>query len=158
MNLARMTCNDRDAELGFTHFTTHQIRDMSSLHITLAFIGLLAILQVPLTVLVGYRRVQTNIQFFDGGDQILLCRMRAHGNFTETVPIVLLAMAGAELSGAPQWALWAGGTSLLVGRCMHAAILISKGWGHPRAIGMVLTFLPMLGFGAWCLVSAVTTA
>jgi uncharacterized protein len=122
--------------------------------VTLAFVGLFAILQVPLTVMVGYRRAKTNIQFFDGGDQILLRRMRAHGNFTETVPIVLLAMAGAELSGAPQWALWAGGLSLLVGRCMHAAILIARGWGLPRAIGMILTFLPMLGFGVWCLLRA----
>ena len=33
---------------------------------------------------------------------------------------------------------------------MHAAILILKGWGLPRAIGMILTFVPMFGFGAWC--------
>jgi len=123
---------------------------MDAVPITVLFIGLFALLQVPLTVLVGYRRVQTDIQFFDGGDLVLLRRMRAHGNFTETVPIVLLAMAGAEFSGAPHWALWAGGLSLLVGRCMHAAILITRGWGLPRAIGMILTFLPMLGFGGWC--------
>lgn len=123
---------------------------MDTVPITVLFIGLFALLQVPLTVLVGYRRVQTDIQFFDGGDLVLLRRMRAHGNFTETVPIVLLAMAGAEVSGASHWALWAGGVSLLVGRCMHAAILITRGWGLPRAIGMILTFLPMLGFGGWC--------
>lgn len=128
---------------------------MPAVSVTLLFVGIFAILQVPLTVLVGYRRAQTHIQFFDGGDQVLLRRMRAHGNFTETVPIVLLAMAGAELSGAPHWALWAGGVSLLVGRSMHAAILIAKGWGLPRAIGMILTFVPMLGFGAWCLYRAV---
>jgi uncharacterized protein len=115
------------------------------------FIGLFAVLQVPLTVLVGYRRARTGIQFFDGGDQVLLRRMRAHGNYTETVPIVLLAMAAAELANAPSWMLWAGGLSLLAGRLMHAAILILKGWGLPRAIGMVLTFVPMLAFGGWCL-------
>lgn len=131
---------------------------MISIPVTLLFIGVFAIIQVPLTVLVGYRRAQTKIQFFDGGDQVLLRRMRAHGNFTETVPIVLLAMAGAELSGAPHWALWAGGLSLLVGRCMHAAILIARGWGLPRAIGMILTFLPMLGFGGWCLARAASAA
>jgi uncharacterized protein len=131
---------------------------MNLLPITTIFIGLFALLQVPLTVLVGYRRVQTNIQFFDGGDQALLRRMRAHGNFTETVPIALIAMAGAEMSGAPSWALWAGGVALVVGRCMHAVILITRGWGHPRAIGMVLTFIPMLGFGGWCLSRAILLA
>ena len=117
--------------------------------VTVLLIGFFALMQVPLTIIVGYRRVQTGVHFFDGGDQVLLRRMRAHGNFTETVPIVLLAMAAAEITGIPQWALWAGGLSLLVGRVMHALFLIAKGWGNPRAIGMVLTFLPMAGFGVW---------
>jgi uncharacterized membrane protein YecN with MAPEG domain len=124
---------------------------MIGIPISTVFIGIFVMLQIPLTVMVGYRRARTGIQFFDGGDQTLLRRMRAHGNYTETVPIVLLAMSAAELAGAPTWLLWAGGASLLVGRVMHAAILIVKGWGLPRAIGMILTFLPMLGFGVWCL-------
>ncbi|MFO6419015.1 MAPEG family protein [Hylemonella sp. W303a] len=121
---------------------------------TIFFIGVFALIQVPLTVMVGYRRVQTNIQFLDGGDQTLLRRMRAHANYTENVPIVLLAMAAAELGHAPHWLLWAGGISLLVGRIMHAAILVLKGWGLPRALGMILTFLPMLAFGGWCVAQA----
>jgi uncharacterized protein len=124
---------------------------MTSISISTLFIGAFAVLQIPLTVMVGYRRARTGIQFFDGGDQTLLRRMRAHGNYTETVPIVLIAMLAAELTGAPAWLLWAGGLSLLVGRVMHAAILIIKGWGLPRAIGMILTFVPMLGFGVWCI-------
>lgn len=124
---------------------------MIPIPIAATFIGVFALLQVPLTVMVGYRRARTGIQFFDGGDPLLLRRMRAHGNYTETVPIVLLAMVAAEMTGAPAWLLWAGGVSLLVGRVMHAAILVLRGWGLPRAIGMILTFVPMIGFGAWCL-------
>lgn len=127
---------------------------MQSVHITVLFVGLFALIQIPLTILVGFRRVQTGIQFFDGGDQALLRRMRAHGNYTETVPIVLIAMAAAEVASMPQWALWAGGISLLVGRLMHAAILVTKGWGNPRAVGMILTFIPMAGFGGWCVFRA----
>ncbi len=74
----------------------------TSIPITVLFVGLFALIQVPLTVM-----------------------------------------------GIPSWALWAGGASLLVGRLMHAAILITKGWGNPRAIGMILTFVPMIGFGVW---------
>ena len=73
--------------------------------ITTVITGLLAIAQVPLTVLVSYLRGRTGIQFLDGGNQTLLRRIRAHGNFVETVPITLLAMAGAELSGASSGAL-----------------------------------------------------
>jgi hypothetical protein len=62
---------------------------MVSIPITALFIGVFVLLQIPLTVMVGYRRARTGIQFFDGGDQTLLRRMRAHGNYTETVPIVL---------------------------------------------------------------------
>jgi len=123
---------------------------MTNIPITSLFVGIMVLMQIPLTVMVGYRRAKTGIQFFDGGDQTLLRRMRAHGNFTETVPIALIAMLVAEITGAPAWLLWTGGVSLLVGRLMHAAILVIKGWGLPRAIGMILTFVPMLGFGVWC--------
>src|SRR5262245_37887593 len=85
------------------------------------FIGLLAVMQVPITVAVGYRRLQTRIAFFDGGDRTLMRRMRAHGNFTETVPISLLAMTGAELTGAPHWLLWSGAAALLAARLVHLA-------------------------------------
>lgn len=129
---------------------------MQPLAITILFVGLFALIQIPLTVMVGFRRVQTGIQFFDGGDEALLRRMRAHGNYTETVPMVLMAMAAAELSGLPSWALWAGGICLLVGRLMHAAILVTRGWGHPRAVGMIMTFVPMAGFGGWCVTQAVS--
>src|SRR5712671_8150125 len=98
-----------------------------SIPVTVFFVGLFALIQVPLTVMVGYRRVQTGIQFFDGGDQTLLRRMRAHGNFTETVPIVLLAMAAAEWRGAPAWLLVVGGCSLLCGRAMHYVTLLHSG-------------------------------
>jgi uncharacterized protein len=117
------------------------------LAITSFFVGLFALLQIPLTVMVGFRRVQTGIQFLDGGDQTLMRRMRAHGNFTETVPITLAAMAAAELAGAPHWLLWIGGLLLLVGRSLHLFTLVRSGWGLGRAAGMILTFIPMAGFG-----------
>jgi len=120
-----------------------------ALPIATTVIGLFAVVQVPMTVMVGLKRVQTGIQFMDGGDTSLLRRMRAHANYTETVPIVLLAMAASELSGLMPALLWAGGASLLLGRLLHAQTLVTKGWGNGRAAGMILTFLPMLGFGAW---------
>lgn len=127
---------------------------MTPIPITMLFIGALAVAQVPLTVVVGYRRLITDIHFQDGGDVTLLRRMRAHGNFTETVPIVLLAMAACELAHCPTWLLWSGGASLVLGRAIHVATLIQVGWAPTRALGMVLTFLPMQGFGLWCLVRA----
>jgi uncharacterized protein len=120
-------------------------------HISALFIGLFAIVQIPLTVVVGYRRAKTGIQFFDEGDVTLRRRMRAHANFTETVPIVLIAMTASEQSGAPAWLLLAGGSLLAVGRALHYATLVRSGFGIGRAIGMVMTLLSMAGFGAWLL-------
>jgi uncharacterized membrane protein YecN with MAPEG domain len=125
-----------------------------ALPITTTFVGLFAILQIPMTVMVGLKRVQTGIQFMDGGNTSLLRRMRAHANYTETVPIVLLAMAASELSGLMPALLWVGGASLLMGRLLHVQTLVTKGWGNGRAAGMILTFLPMLGFGAWDIAAA----
>lgn len=124
---------------------------MADIQISSFFVGLFALVQVPLTVAVGYRRAQTGIQFFDGGDIVLLRRMRAHGNFTETVPITLVAMAAAEYCGASRGLLIATGASLAVGRALHYATLVRSGFGIGRAIGMVLTLLAMATLGGWLL-------
>ncbi len=67
--------------------------------ITATITGLLAVAQFPLTVLVSDMRGKTGIQFLHEGHETLLRRMRAHGNFVETVPVTLIAMACAELGG-----------------------------------------------------------
>lgn len=123
--------------------------------ITTAITGVLAVAQVPLTVLVSYMRGKTGIQFLHEGNDTLLRRIRAHANFIETVPITLVAMACAELSGYAASALWLGGGSLVAGRAVHVwAALNVKGWGLPRIIAMLLTFYAMAGFGWACLRSS----
>jgi len=120
--------------------------------VTTVITGVLAVAQVPLTILVSYMRGRTGVQFLDGGNETLLRRIRAHGNFIETVPITLLAMTCAELSGASPAVLWRGAICLLLGRAIHVfAALNVKGWGVPRIIAMVLTFYAMAGFGIACL-------
>ena len=122
------------------------------LSVTILFVALMALMQVPLGAAVGVRRAQSGIAFLHGDDQTLLKRMRAHGNFTETVPITLLAMAAAELSGAPDWLLWAGGGTLLVGRVGSFVGLTSgDGNGPWRGIGAGLTTLAMIAFAGFSL-------
>jgi len=104
--------------------------------VTTLITGVLAVVQVPLTILVSYMRGRTGIQFLDGGNETLLRRIRAHGNFVEASSAVL----------------WRGGICLLLGRAIHVfAALSVKGWGVPRVIAMVLTFYAMAGFGIACL-------
>src|SRR5262245_21285308 len=126
------------------------------LTLTPFFVGLFAVMQVPITGMVGYRRYQTRIALLDGGDKTLMRLMRAHGNFTDTVSITLLAMAAAELAGSPHWLLWGGGALLLAGRSLHLATLVRSEWGIGRAIGMILTFVSMGGFGLLALIGTLS--
>lgn len=96
--------------------------------ITRMFVGLLVNAQVPLTWIVGQRRFQTGIRFFGGDDEVLLQRMGSHGNYTETVPIALLAMGCAQLLEMPSIALWAGGTLRVAGRIAPAVEILHTGW------------------------------
>lgn len=124
-----------------------------TLSVTIFFIALLAFIQIPMTFAVGIVRAKTGIRFLDGGNDVLTRRMRAHGNFTETVPIALLAMAATEYLGAAPAVLWTGGSMLLIGRLAHAFDMYRTGWGIGRGIGMILTFLAMLLFSGYCLAS-----
>jgi len=117
---------------------------LSALPVTLVFVAIFALMQIPMTIAVGLQRAQTDIHFMDGGNATLMQRMRAHGNFTETVPMSLLAMAAAELAGAPPLLLWGVGGSLLIGRLLHYGTLVTSGFGIGRAVGMIFTFAPLL--------------
>lgn len=118
---------------------------MHTIHLTLLFAGVLALLQCLLTALVITRRAKTGVNLMDGGDKVLLRRIRAHGNFVENVPIALLLMALLEHSGLAQIALLALGSALVIGRVLHAHGLIadyakaSISPSKTRVIGMALT-------------------
>jgi uncharacterized protein len=117
-----------------------------TLTVTPLFVAALAIFQVVITNFVGYYRLKSDIHFLDGGDPVLTRRMRAHANFTETVPITLIAMLTAEFLAAPHTVLWTGGMLLIAGRLWHYFYIVRTGWGTPRALSMVLTFAAMITF------------
>jgi len=48
---------------------------MPPLPVSTLFVGLFALLQFPMTIMVGYRRAQTEIPFLDGGSRLLAGRL-----------------------------------------------------------------------------------
>ncbi len=124
---------------------------MNTLHLTLLFAGLCALLQFALTVWVIVRRVQARVDLMDGGDKPLRQRIRAHGNFTETVPMGLILIALLELRGLPPAWLVALGTCLLLGRVLHATSLLTDGAFWSRCAGMVLTLVLLSAGGVLCI-------
>lgn len=118
------------------------------LPLTLTTAALCAGLQVALTALVIARRAQSGISFLDGGDTELTRRMRAHGNFTETVPLALLLMALLELAGASRGLLLGLASLLIAGRLLHAVGVITQGDSWARRLGMVATLWALSALGA----------
>lgn len=123
------------------------------LTITLYFIAVLVLIQVPMGLFVGFYRAKTGIMFLDGGDDKLMRRMRAHANYTEYVPITLLALAAAELAGVPPGLLWGAGTVLIAARLIHYAAIIQVGPDIGRAIGAAGNTLIMLVLGVTILLA-----
>lgn len=116
--------------------------------ITLLFTALFVLISVPMSISVGLRRVETGVMLLHGDDEDLLRRMRAHGNFTEYVPLALLGLAGVELVGAPAWLVIGCGGTLLAARLVHYAGLRTSPDNVGRLIGAALTSLMMLVSGA----------
>lgn len=112
---------------------------MNTVAVTLFFAACRALMQCLLTVLVIRRRLQARVYFLDGGDDPLLRRMRAHGNFAETVPMALLLMALLEFSGLGSVWLMVFGVALLLGRVLHATSLLTNNATWSRSFGMALT-------------------
>ncbi|MGJ3260909.1 MAG: MAPEG family protein [Rhodospirillales bacterium] len=94
------------------------------------------------TVIANRRRRRISIG--DGKQQDFARIIRGHANFAEYAPITLLAIACAELAGAPAAALHLSGIMLLVGRTLHAFCFLFTPVGMTsRVSGMVLTFLAL---------------
>ena len=73
-------------------------------------------------------------------DGILQRKVRAHGNFTEYVPLGLLLILALELMQGQSWLLWLLGGTLTLARIAHAyGVINTYGPSPGRAIGFFLT-------------------
>ena len=121
--------------------------------ITLLFASLHLLLLLALLVPIPRHRHARKIGLGDGGDMALMRKVRAHGNFIENAPIGLLALALLELCGLQAAWLWVLGSTLLLGRVLHAfGLSRSGGYSFGRFTGTVLTWLAFLAMalaGLW---------
>jgi uncharacterized protein len=91
------------------------------------------------------RRRQARVGIGDGGDSILACRVRAHANAIETLPLGMVLLLLLELNGGHAWLLHLLGATLLAGRMLHAWGLSAKAGVSPgRFYGMLLTVLALM--------------
>ncbi len=114
------------------------------LPITAFYASLLGICYLYLSFLVIGARRRHQVGIGDGGHEDLSRLTRAHGNFSEYVPITLIMIACFEANTGQVWAVHALGSALLFGRVLHAYGLgRHSGVSWQRFAGMILTFLAM---------------
>ena len=112
---------------------------------TLIYAPLLALLFAGLTLIVVILRVRLNVPFGDGGNETLLRATRAHGNFIEYVPIILLLTALLEWPAFSGISIHAVLGILLLARISHTiAMFLETGSGLykvTRIFGALTTWI-----------------
>ena len=113
--------------------------------ITAIYAGCFGLMMIALGALVVRGRRDANVGIGTGGDESLERAIRAHANFTEYVPLALVLLLVAELSGANTVWLHANGVVLLVARVIHAwGLSHASGRSSGRFWGTLLTWTVMI--------------
>ena len=107
------------------------------LPITLTFAGAAAILHIWLAARVSRLRAAHKISIGDGGNEALVRRMRAHANYGESMPIILIMIALIELAGGDARILWAAGIIFILSRIAHGFGMDQPSPSRLRMIGML---------------------
>lgn len=117
-------------------------------HVTLVCGGALAVLMTLLGMNVTRVRMQLK-QFVDPATppKRLYVAVRAHGNFVEWVPFLVVLMLLLELAGASKPSLWGAGLALFVARALHAVGLLTRVPTAP--LGSAATWGIALWLGGW---------
>ena len=115
------------------------------LPITLTIAGAAALLNIWLGMRVGRVRMAHKVATGDGGNPEVVVRMRAHANFTEYTPFVLLLIGLIELAvGTSLW-LWVVGAVYVLARIAHGFGMDRPAPNALRAAGIIATMLILLG-------------
>ena len=110
------------------------------LTITAFYAALLGLVYIALAGNVfGYRR-RHHVALGHGDDPVLERRIRAHGNFAEYAPFILLLIGFAEAQGGVPWLIHGLCAALVIGRAIHAVGISRANEDYRlRATGMALT-------------------
>ena len=118
------------------------------LTVTLAAAAAAAIVNLWLSIRAGQVRHQAGVSIGDGGNELLVRRMRAHANFIENAPLVLILIAAIELDRPDtQWLAWVA-AAFILGRVAHGFGMDGGAMAKGRMIGTLITMLTLLGLAA----------
>ncbi len=121
------------------------------LPITLTLAAGTALLALWLAIRVSRARMSAKVAIGDGGDPLLITRMRAHANFVEYTPFVLVLMALVELARGPKTWLWVVAIVYVIARISHAFGMEMKAPNPFRAGGILVTMLVLIVLAGYAL-------
>jgi uncharacterized protein len=128
------------------------------LTISLIFAAGCALINLWLALRCGQVRTKENILHGDGGSVLLGRRMRAHANFAEFTPVLLVLCLLVEVTlGSSIW-LWAATVLYMVARILHGVGMDAETAGWPRMVGVLVTFLVTLGLAGTAIYAGYTLA
>lgn len=125
-----------------------------TLPITLSAVAAAALINIWLSIRCGQVRTAEKVSVGDGGNEKLIRRMRAHANFNENTPLVLVMIAALEFAHPASTALAGVAGVFMLGRVAHALGMDGGSFGIGRMIGTLITLLTQLGLAIWAIMSA----
>jgi len=121
------------------------------LPITLTIAAAAALLNIWLTIRVGRVRTSQKVMTGDGGNPVVLGRMRAHANFIENTPIVLILLGAIELAKGPQTWLWLVAIVYILARIAHPFGMDRPVQNPLRTGGSAISVIVMIGLAGYAL-------
>jgi uncharacterized protein len=120
------------------------------LPISLTITAAAALLHVWLSYRVSQLRLRHKVSIGDGDNLAVRTRMRAHANFAENTPLVLILIALLELAGTHATFLLAAGMIYVLARILHAFGMDHRQPSKLRMIGILGSWgvlLALAGYG-----------
>lgn len=124
------------------------------LQTTLSLAAAAAIMNLWLAVRTSRLRISAKVLHGDGGNALLMQRMRAQANFVENTPFVLILIAGIELTGKGGSWLAIVGSLYMLGRVSHAFGMDKATPTAFRAIGFLTSALVLIGLSTMAVLIA----
>jgi len=116
--------------------------------ITGLYAAFLFLIAIGLMVWVIKGRGIAKVGIGDGGNDLLIRRMRTQSNFVENAPLLLIALGLMEANGASSWFLHLFGIVLVLGRIAHPIGMTNKYPKMPFRVGGTVSALVLYAAAA----------
>ena len=128
------------------------------LPVTLTIAAAAAIINLWLALRIVPTRLKDKVLLGDAGDLRLQGRMRAHANFAEYAPYVLILLGLIELGGGSPTLLWIAGIVFVIGRIAHGIGMDLNRSNPWRAAGALSTWVVLALLAGWALATTYDAA